>query len=307
MKNGQPPIHIQRWAPADFQNDEHVRLLYARRDWRTLTFYRTFLDVAFMRGGDLPSDPEALAASLSMPKADVVKALAFCVGRLLGESDGRLYQGRVKREIARELEFRESQAEAGRKGGSMAGKGRPLTAHRGSPNPPSPTPLPLSPSASGASAPGSVVPFVSVSASVVPAPVSPLAKPVAASKQTWLTPFGDDWREAYGGEPSWGEMAKVLKMPVDALGAKEVRTRWRMYLGRTDGQYASPTRFAQTIGIWTEDAVARMQPRDMRSMTVGDFNAATYERVMKRLQERSHEGQGAIAEGSAQARGLLSD
>ena len=154
---------------------------------------------------------------------------------------------------------------------------------------------------------GSFVPVVSVSASVVTAPASPLAKPVAASKQTWLTPFGDDWREAYGGEPAWGEMAKVLKMPVDALGAKEVRTRWRMYLGRTDGQYASPTRFAQTIGIWTEDAVARMQPRDMRSMTVGDFNAATYERVMKRLQERSHEGQGAIAEGSAQARGLLSD
>ena len=148
MKNGQPPIHIQRWAPADFQTDEHVRLLYARRDWRTLTFYRTFLDVAFMRGGDLPADPEALAASLSMPRADVVKALSFCVGRLLREEEGRLYQGRVKREIARELEFRESQAEAGRKGGTMAGKGRPLTINRGSPNPPSPTPLPLSPAPS---------------------------------------------------------------------------------------------------------------------------------------------------------------
>lgn len=153
---------------------------------------------------------------------------------------------------------------------------------------------------------GSLVPVVSVSASVVTAPVNPLAKPVAASKQTWLTPFGDDWREAYGGEPAWGEMAKVLKLPVDTLGAAEVRTRWRMYLGRTDGQYASPTRFAQTIGIWTEEAVARMQPRDMRSMTVGDFNAATYERVMKRLQERSHEGQGTIAEGSSEARRLLS-
>jgi hypothetical protein len=132
-----------------------------------------------------------------------------------------------------------------------------------------------------------------------------LAKPVAASKQTWLTPFGDDWREAYGGDPSWGEMARVLKQPVDVLGSEEVRTRWRMYLGQTEGRFASPTRFAQTIGVWTAEAVARMQPRDMRSMTVGDFNAATYERVMKRLQEKDHAGQGAIAQGPAQARGLL--
>lgn len=153
-----------------------------------------------------------------------------------------------------------------------------------------------------ASAPGSSdAPVVSVSASVVRVTDSPLAKPVAASKQTWLTPFGDDWREAYGGEPSWGEMARVLKRPVDELGAAEVRTRWRLYLGQTDGRYASATRFAQTIGVWTPEAVARMQPRDMRSMTVGDFNAATYERVLRRL----HGEQGAIAEGSTQTRGLL--
>lgn len=155
------------------------------------------------------------------------------------------------------------------------------------------------------SAPGFLFPVVSVNASVVKAPDSPLAKPVPASKQTWLTPFGDDWREAYGGEPAWGEMAKVLKLPVDTLGAAEVRTRWRMYLGQTEGRFASAPRFAQTIGVWTAEAVARMQPRDMRSMTVGDFNAATYERVMKRLQERDHAGQDAIAQGSAQARGLL--
>lgn len=156
---------------------------------------------------------------------------------------------------------------------------------------------------SAAVASGSLVPFVPVNASVVKAPVNPLGKPVAASRQTWLTPFGDDWREAYGGEPSWGELARVLKQPVDDLGAAEVRTRWRLYLGQTEGRFASATRFAQTIGVWTEETVARMQPRDMRSMTVGDFNAATYERVLRRL----HGGQGAIAGGSAQAGRLLSD
>jgi hypothetical protein len=146
---------------------------------------------------------------------------------------------------------------------------------------------------------------VSVDASVVRATDSPLAKPLPPSKQTWLTPFGEDWREAYGGDPSWGEMARVLKRPVEELGSEEVRVRWRMYLGQTEGRFASATRFAQTIGVWTAEAVSRMQPRDMRSMTVGDFNAATYERVMRRLQERDHAGQEATVTGPAETRGLL--
>jgi len=109
MKGGRTPIHIQRWCPADYQADEHVRLLYARRDWRTLTFYRTFLDVAFMQGGDLPAEPAALAAVLGMPLADVRKALGFCLNRLIHNEDGRLFQGRVKRDVQAELEFRETQ------------------------------------------------------------------------------------------------------------------------------------------------------------------------------------------------------
>ena len=126
------------------------------------------------------------------------------------------------------------------------------------------------------------------------------------SRETWLTPFGEDWTEAYGGPPNWGELARVLKQSVETLGAAEVRTRWRLYLGQTEGRYASATRFAQTIGIWTEEAIARVTPRDMRSMTVGDFNAATYERMIRRLEEKRG-GQGAVAQGSAASRGVLSD
>ena len=155
-------------------------------------------------------------------------------------------------------------------------------------------------------APAPPAPYVPVQASVG-APVNPLVKPVKPGRETWLTPFGDDWREAYGGDPTWGELARVLKKPVDDLGAPEVRTRWRLYLGQTEGRYASPTRFAQTIGVWTDEAVARMQPKDMRSMTVGDFNAQTYERVLKRLREKDDARQGELAQGPAQARGLLPD
>jgi hypothetical protein len=127
MKGGKTPIHRQPWYPADYHADEHVRLLYARRDWRTLTFYRTFIDVAFMKGGDLPAEPEALAASLMMPVGDVRRALAFCLDRLVFQEDGRLFQKRVRREVADELSYRAEQAALGKKGGETAGRGRPKT------------------------------------------------------------------------------------------------------------------------------------------------------------------------------------
>jgi hypothetical protein len=252
-----------------------------------------------------------------MRRHRVVRSLQVCLdaGKLVVEN-GRLCHPRVVREVREELAYRAEQALLGKKGGETAGRGRPkasiglpLIEDRATPTasigPPSPAPIPLSPTASVAVAPASPAPPVSVKASVVHAPVSPLAKPVPASRETWLTPFGDDWTEAYGGTPPWGEMAKVLKWPVGKLGAGEVRSRWRLYLGQVDGRYASPTRFAQTVGIWTDEAVARMQPRDMRSMTVGDFNAATYERILKRMGEGGHGGQGALAAGLAGARGLL--
>lgn len=144
------------------------------------------------------------------------------------------------------------------------------------------------------------VALVPVKASVTGASASPLAKPVKPGRETWLTGFAADWREAYEGEPSFGEMARVLRQPVEALGEPEVRRRWRLYLGQTEGRFASPTRFAQTIGVWTEEAIARCKPADIRSMTVGQFNAATYERVLARMNAREAEnaGQGALAAGS---------
>lgn len=107
MKGGKTPIHIMRWAPADYHADEHVKLLKARRDYRTLTFYRHFIDLSFAGGGDLPADPEALAAVVEMPRKDVEHALSFCLGRLIEQEGERLFQKRVRRDVATELEFRD--------------------------------------------------------------------------------------------------------------------------------------------------------------------------------------------------------
>jgi hypothetical protein len=153
VKNGQTPIHIQRWAPADYHADEHVKLLKARRDYRTLTFYRHFLDHSHSNGGDLPADPELLAAVLEMPRRDVVKALEFCLERLIFRDGDRLYQPRVRRDVLAELQFREEQRLRGEKGniarwGGSSQSGSPSRSQPRSQSgsrkdrPPSPAPAP---------------------------------------------------------------------------------------------------------------------------------------------------------------------
>ncbi len=150
MRNGQTPIHIQRWAPADYLADEHVRLLMARRDYLTIAFYRTFIDASFVAGGNLPADPEMLAAVVSMPKRHVAKALAYCTGRLLFTEGDRIFQPRVRREVADELEFRERQRESGAKGGRKRSQRLALDEPQGSleeaSSPPAPAPVALRPS-----------------------------------------------------------------------------------------------------------------------------------------------------------------
>lgn len=107
--------------------------------------------------------------------------------------------------------------------------------------------------------------------------------PTQLVRATWLTPYGDAWTQSYGGTPPWGELAKALQLHEAALGADEVLERWRLYCAHTPGRYASPTRFAQTIGVWTPQAIASARPEDIRSMTVGQFNARTLDRVMAKL------------------------
>jgi len=139
MKNGKTPIHIQRWAPADYHDDEHVRVLKARRDWATLTFYRHFIDKSFMAGGSLPADIESLAAAVEMPKMQVERALRNVLGRLVHKIGTRLFQNRVRRDVLKELRYRRGQSAKGSLGGRpRVGKGIPLPSQ----SPPAPTPTP---------------------------------------------------------------------------------------------------------------------------------------------------------------------
>jgi len=138
MKQGQTPIHIMRWAPVDYHEDEWVKLLKRRRAYKVLTFYRHFLDYSYLAGGDLPSDPQHLAAVVEMPCQDVRDALTFCLGRLIEQDGDRLFQKRVRRDVLKELKFRDVQREHGKTGGRPTKKDTLL----GSKSPPAPSPSP---------------------------------------------------------------------------------------------------------------------------------------------------------------------
>jgi hypothetical protein len=81
-----------------------------------------------------------------MPQKDVEASIAYCLGRLIRQEGDRLYQGRVRRDVADELEFREGQAVVGRKGGleraRRVAQGKPSEPQRLMSSPPAPAPSP---------------------------------------------------------------------------------------------------------------------------------------------------------------------
>jgi len=140
------PIHIMRFAPADFLLDAFVLGCIRRRAWMTLCFYFLFLLKSHVEGGSLPDEPETLADHLGMREADVADARLACIGAGKLTSDGgRLLHKRVARGIADELAFRAQQAESGAKGGRPPkgyGSGSEKASLSDTKSPPTPTPNP---------------------------------------------------------------------------------------------------------------------------------------------------------------------
>jgi len=116
VRGGKTPIHIMRWAPADYVNDPFVRLLLAKEDFATLAIYHLALNWSHMEGGDLPADPEQLGAMLGIKRGRVERGLRLCVeAGKLEQRDGRLFHRRVVREVEKELAFRRDQSSRAKK------------------------------------------------------------------------------------------------------------------------------------------------------------------------------------------------
>jgi hypothetical protein len=141
----------------------------------------------------------------------------------------------------------------------------------------------------------------------VEAPFQAPASPLVAQVVAWSREACDDWIARFGGTAPGGQIGKAMKPLVDRHGWTAVRAAWQSYLGQTEAEYASPTRFASTFGRWSGTTV-EPAPRDMRAQTPGQFNAATLQRIQRRLEAKEAErdlGQGRIADGPVEARRVL--
>ena len=138
-------------------------------------------------------------------------------------------------------------------------------------------------------------------------PGEPRRAAVIAPVVAWSREACDDWISRFGGTAPGGQIGKAMKPLVDRHGWLAVRAAWQSYLGQTEAEYASPTRFASTFGRWSGSTV-EPAPRDMRAQTPGQFNAATLQRIQRRIEAKEAErdlGQGRIADGPVEARRVL--
>lgn len=83
----------------------------------------------------------------------------------------------------------------------------------------------------------------------VPPGDDPSAKPLRPD--TWLTPYLAAWSERFpGSKPAAGKLAGFLA-PLEKLHEPMlVLDHWRRYLERTEAQFVSPARFAETFPSW---------------------------------------------------------
>jgi hypothetical protein len=97
-----------------------------------------------------------------------------------------------------------------------------------------------------------------------------------AKRETWLTPFDDDWRAVNGGAMPAGKAARSLAKLVEAQGFEETRRRWRIYLA-AKGEYASPAGFSATWGHWDKPRLRREQSTAPQSPAISANDALRVE------------------------------
>jgi hypothetical protein len=160
-------VHIMRLAPDDIRTSKVRARSIRTNDPNLRLVYYELLFALHSAGGVLPSDPAALADELCLEPAVIAKALDELdeLSRIPGtrggiqRENGHIWNQRISDDLERELAFRDTQADFGRKGASTAGKGRPKPSttpndhratpkvpqrsDRGMPNPPVPVPTPV--------------------------------------------------------------------------------------------------------------------------------------------------------------------
>lgn len=230
MKAGERPAHLIPWAPADYLTSRTRMRAIATQDHLLRLVYREVLDVLYAEGGSVPL--HALPDLTALPAAEVDRCVAVCeqLGSLVVEGD-EVRNPRVTRTLRELEEVRARRAEGGRTGG------RPKSA-----------PAKANNLKGGVKVNNENLSGIGIGIS--PSVEGDKGKGGQGGRATWLTPFGEAWLAALGGEPPWTRLAAELRPVVDRFGPNEALSGWVRYLGDTEPRYASPSAFARRAGAW---------------------------------------------------------
>jgi len=278
--------------------------------------YRDLLDEVWLReGGVIPDDDRVLGLIVGDPERWKVlrETILSRFRRVKGgwtNDTAQEVMGQAKRRRDNQKAYRDRLHSNNKSDNGADNDGDHATDNTADNNPDSPSPSPSNvrttvPSLRSGDV--STPPVVSVQAPFQAADNPLVAVEKAPPVVAWSRDACDDWISRFGGTAPGGQIGKAMKPLVDRHGWLAVRAAWQSYLGQTEAEYASPTRFASTFGRWSGTTV-EPAPRDIRSQTPGQFNAATLQRIQRRLEAKEAErdlGQGRIADGPVEARRVL--
>ena len=70
------------------------------------------------------------------------------------------------------------------------------------------------------------------------------------SRETWATPYAIVWRDRFGGEPPWGQLARYIKPLQEKHGVEITVAAFIRFCAEADPKFVSLARFNQTFGTW---------------------------------------------------------
>lgn len=236
--------------------------------------------------GSIPSDPTKLCRLLRINRNKLGKvwpAISPCWSE---QGADRLIQARLEVQRIRQQEVSLRMSENGQKGGRPLGStavetnGVPAAKQQQS-RPeaeksfPSPSPSPTAKNGNGVRTSEPVGSVVAVE--IVPATdtlKTRMGKPEPRKPRpaTWLTPFGEAWKERWGvdSEPKWGQMGNAFEEPLKRLGESELLSRWRRYLAeKPEPDLAVPRNFISGLGHWSGNGKTATALRPV-AMTVNE-------------------------------------
>ena len=111
---------------------------------------------------------------------------------------------------------------------------------------PAPTPVPAPPSPKPRNGPRKADPPAGPGKDTSPPPPATQGQ----RRRSWLDDFDEVWMGKYGGHMIFGQAGKVLKPLRELHGHEKTLAAWRVYIGKTEAEYASPNRFCSTFGTY---------------------------------------------------------